>query len=135
MDNNEVCHIDTLEGAKKLLSMLPNINTEVGKEGGTLLELACAFTLLEVPEKSLRRAHPELNKIIPGNGGRRLDDLLLQGDVVLEEGVFVLEMGIEGVSPHLCPPAELLHGKLIDGFFPHQFLKGPDQRAVCLFAL
>ena len=44
MDNNEVCHIDTLEGAKKLLSMLPNINTEIGKEGGTLLELACAFT-------------------------------------------------------------------------------------------
>lgn len=44
MDNNEVCHIDTLEGVKKLLTMLPDINTEIGKEGGTLLELACAFT-------------------------------------------------------------------------------------------
>ena len=44
MENNEVCHIDTLEGCQKLAKMLPDINTEIGREGGTLLELACAFT-------------------------------------------------------------------------------------------
>ena len=27
-----------------MLELLPDINTEIGKEGGTLLELACAFT-------------------------------------------------------------------------------------------
>ena len=44
MENNDVCHIDTLEGCQKLAKMLPDINTEIGREGGTLLELACAFT-------------------------------------------------------------------------------------------
>ena len=43
MDNNEVCHIDTMEGVQKLVKLLPDINTEIGKEGGTVLELSCAF--------------------------------------------------------------------------------------------
>ena len=44
MDNNEVVYIDTLDGVKKILKELPDINYEIGKEGATLLELACAFT-------------------------------------------------------------------------------------------
>ena len=44
MDNNEVVYIDTLDGIKKILKELPDINYEIGKEGATLLELACAFT-------------------------------------------------------------------------------------------
>ena len=37
-------YIDTMEGAKKMLKDLPDINYEIGKEGSTLLELVCAFT-------------------------------------------------------------------------------------------
>jgi len=36
--------VSTLEGCKKVLPLLPDINTEVGEEGGTLLEIVCAFT-------------------------------------------------------------------------------------------
>ena len=36
--------VSTLEGCKKIVPILPDINTEVGEEGGTLLEIVCAFT-------------------------------------------------------------------------------------------
>lgn len=40
----ETVYIDTMEGAKTMLKELPYIDYEIGKEGGTLLELVCAFT-------------------------------------------------------------------------------------------
>ena len=44
MENNDTVYIDTMDGAKTMLSNLPNIDYEIGKEGATLLELVCAFT-------------------------------------------------------------------------------------------
>ena len=44
MENNDTDYIDTMDGAKTMLSNLPNIDYEIGKEGATLLELVCAFT-------------------------------------------------------------------------------------------
>lgn len=41
---DDTVYIDTMEGAKKMLSELPHIDYEIGKEGSTLLELVCAFT-------------------------------------------------------------------------------------------
>ena len=43
MENNKIL-IDTMEGAKTMLKELPDINYEIGTQGGTLLELVCAFT-------------------------------------------------------------------------------------------
>ena len=43
-DAEQSIYIDTLEGAKKMLEQIPDINYEIGKEGSTLLELVYAFT-------------------------------------------------------------------------------------------